>query len=197
VRATANRSVLPARPSQQAPASRLLLKTCEVEQRSTTSTAKAVSDWEELMPRLVGFSRFAALLEEQIGEKISRRILSGATKGWSYGGASGPASMSSRTVRLRATTSWSGAKIESQALATLAALAQISTPYAAHFIKSHQLLVQKFAADRDRQKSSFNRAGRQRREHVSWAARLQLCPCFPPRSGPTGVTVPPGGRVEV
>ena len=33
------------------------------------------------MPRLVGFSRFAALPEEQIGEKISRRILSGAM-GW-------------------------------------------------------------------------------------------------------------------
>jgi hypothetical protein len=29
------------------------------------------------MPRLVGFSRSAALLEEQISEKISRRILSG------------------------------------------------------------------------------------------------------------------------
>jgi quercetin dioxygenase-like cupin family protein len=29
------------------------------------------------MPRLVGFSRFAAVLEEQISEKISRRILSG------------------------------------------------------------------------------------------------------------------------
>jgi quercetin dioxygenase-like cupin family protein len=29
------------------------------------------------MPRLVGFSRFDALLEEQIDEKISRRILSG------------------------------------------------------------------------------------------------------------------------
>jgi hypothetical protein len=29
------------------------------------------------MPRLVGFSRFAALLEERISEKISRRILSG------------------------------------------------------------------------------------------------------------------------
>jgi quercetin dioxygenase-like cupin family protein len=29
------------------------------------------------MPRLVGFSRFAGLLEEQISEKISRRILSG------------------------------------------------------------------------------------------------------------------------
>ena len=28
------------------------------------------------MPRLVGFSRFAVLLEEQISEKISRRILS-------------------------------------------------------------------------------------------------------------------------
>jgi quercetin dioxygenase-like cupin family protein len=29
------------------------------------------------MPKLVGFSRFAALLEEQISNKISRRILSG------------------------------------------------------------------------------------------------------------------------
>ena len=29
------------------------------------------------------------------------------------------------------------------------------TPSAAHFLKSHQLLVQKFAADRDRQSSSF------------------------------------------
>jgi len=27
------------------------------------------------MPKLVGFSRFAALLEEQISDKISRRIL--------------------------------------------------------------------------------------------------------------------------
>jgi hypothetical protein len=33
--------------------------------------------WEELMPKLVGFSRFAALPEEQISEKISRRVLSG------------------------------------------------------------------------------------------------------------------------
>ncbi len=46
---------------------------------------------------------------------------------------------------------WSAREIE-QAQATLAALAQISTPSAAHFLKSHQLLVQKFAADRDRQK---------------------------------------------
>jgi hypothetical protein len=37
-------------------------------------------------------------------------------------------------------------EIELQALATLAALAQISTPSAAHFLKSHQLLGQKFAA---------------------------------------------------
>ena len=29
------------------------------------------------MPKLVGFSRFAALPEEQISDKISRRILSG------------------------------------------------------------------------------------------------------------------------
>ena len=34
------------------------------------------------MPRLVGFSRFAALLEEQISEKISRRILSGGMLVW-------------------------------------------------------------------------------------------------------------------
>ena len=47
---------------------------------------------------------------------------------------------------------WSAREIELQALASPAALAQISTPSAAHFLKSHQLLVQKFAADRDRQK---------------------------------------------
>jgi hypothetical protein len=47
---------------------------------------------------------------------------------------------------------WSAREIELQALATLAALAQIFAPPAAHFLKSHQLLVQKFAADRDRQK---------------------------------------------
>ena len=29
------------------------------------------------MPKLMGFSRFSGLLEEQISEKISRRILSG------------------------------------------------------------------------------------------------------------------------
>jgi hypothetical protein len=50
---------------------------------------------------------------------------------------------------------WSAREIELQALATLAARAQISTPSAAHFLKSHQLLVQKFATDRDRQRSSF------------------------------------------
>jgi hypothetical protein len=55
----------------------------------------------------------------------------------------------------RAYAAWSAREIELQALATLAALAQISTPSAAHFLKSHQLLVQKFAADRDRQRSSF------------------------------------------
>ncbi len=52
---------------------------------------------------------------------------------------------------------WSAREIE-QALATLAALAQISTPSAAHFLKSHQLLVQKFAADRDRQKGPARRS---------------------------------------
>ena len=52
-------------------------------------TAKAVSDWEKLMPRLVSFSRFADLPEEQISEKISRRILSGdqgMVVWWSIGG---------------------------------------------------------------------------------------------------------------
>jgi hypothetical protein len=39
------------------------------------------------------------------------------------------------------------------ARSSCATLAQISTASAAHFLKSHQLLVQKFAADRDRQKS--------------------------------------------
>ena len=39
--------------------------------------AKDDPNWEEFMPRLVGFGTFAALLEEQISEKISRRILSG------------------------------------------------------------------------------------------------------------------------
>ena len=29
------------------------------------------------MPKLIGFSRFAALIEERISEKINRRILSG------------------------------------------------------------------------------------------------------------------------
>jgi hypothetical protein len=39
--------------------------------------AKGDPDWEEVMPTLVGFGTFAALPEEQISEKISRRILSG------------------------------------------------------------------------------------------------------------------------
>jgi unsaturated pyranuronate lyase len=39
--------------------------------------AKDDPNWEEFMPRLVGFSRFAALSEEPITEKVSRRILSG------------------------------------------------------------------------------------------------------------------------
>jgi hypothetical protein len=55
-------------------------------------------------------------------------------------------------VGSRSPPAWSAREIELQALATLAALAQISTPSAALFLKSHQLLVQKFAADRNRQK---------------------------------------------
>jgi quercetin dioxygenase-like cupin family protein len=39
--------------------------------------AKAILNWEEVMPTLVGFGTFAALPEEQISENISRRILSG------------------------------------------------------------------------------------------------------------------------
>src|SRR2546421_10783604 len=54
--------------------------------------------WEEDMATLVGFGTFAALPEEEISEKISRRILSG-DKACLSGGASGPASMLSRTSR--------------------------------------------------------------------------------------------------
>jgi unsaturated pyranuronate lyase len=39
--------------------------------------AKGDPDLEEVMSTLVGFGTFAALLEEQIGEKVRRRILSG------------------------------------------------------------------------------------------------------------------------
>jgi hypothetical protein len=42
----------------------------------------------------------------------------------------------------RSSPARSAREIELQALATLAALAQISTPSAAHFLKSHQLLYQ-------------------------------------------------------
>jgi len=45
-------------------------------------------------------------------------------------------------VGSRSPAAWSAREIELRALATLAALAQISTPSAAHFLKSHQLLVQ-------------------------------------------------------
>jgi hypothetical protein len=38
---------------------------------------------------------------------------------------------------------WSALEIELQALVTFATLAQISTPSAAHFLKSHQLLVRR------------------------------------------------------
>jgi hypothetical protein len=38
---------------------------------------KAILIWEELCRPFVGFNRFAALPEEQISEKIGRRILSG------------------------------------------------------------------------------------------------------------------------
>jgi quercetin dioxygenase-like cupin family protein len=41
------------------------------------ATPKAILIWEEAMPTLVGFGTFAALPEERISEKISRRVLSG------------------------------------------------------------------------------------------------------------------------
>ena len=53
---------------------------------------------------------------------------------------------------------WSAREIELQALATLAALAQISTPSAAQLVKSHRIFVQDFAADRVRQKDQSSHA---------------------------------------
>jgi hypothetical protein len=61
-------------------------------------------------------------------------------------------------VGSRSPAAWSASEIELQALATLAALAQISTLSAAHFLKSHQLLVRKFAADGDRSLHARDRA---------------------------------------
>jgi hypothetical protein len=78
-------------------------------------------------------------------------------------------------VGSRSPAAWSAREIELQALATLATLAQISTPSTAHFLKSHQLLVQKFAADRDRQRSSFKSF----RAHFSWAVDIPRRGCVP------------------
>ena len=62
------------------------------------------------MPTLVGFSTFAALPEEQITEKISRRICL-ATKRCLYGGASRLEFMWSRTAtRTSRSCGWSKAK---------------------------------------------------------------------------------------
>src|SRR5215470_15699164 len=93
-------------------------------------------------------------------------------------------------VGSRSPAAWSAREIELQALATLAALAQICTPSAAHFLKSHQLLVQKFAADRDRQRSSFESMGGQARHKFSSRARPGPCPC-----PPGGWNRPPEGQV--
>jgi hypothetical protein len=60
-----------------------------------------------------------------------------------------------------------------------AALAQISTPSAAHFLKSHQLLVQKFAADRDRQKSRVSLAQCTRRFNGIRGARRGALAMYP------------------
>ena len=45
-----------------------------------TVAPKATLIWEEVMPTLVGFGAFASLPQEQISERISRRI-SLVTKG--------------------------------------------------------------------------------------------------------------------
>ena len=42
------------------------------DRRCEHARPKAILIWEEVMPTLVGFGEFAALLEEQISEKISR-----------------------------------------------------------------------------------------------------------------------------
>ena len=54
---------------------------------------------------------------------------------------------------------WSAREIELQVLATLAALAQDLHTVCRSFPKISSALSAKFAADRDRQRSSFNRAG--------------------------------------
>src|SRR5262249_33871540 len=45
--------------------------------RARYAPGQATLIWEEGMPTFVGFNTFAALPEEQISEKISRRILAG------------------------------------------------------------------------------------------------------------------------
>jgi quercetin dioxygenase-like cupin family protein len=42
------------------------------------ATSKAILIWEEAMSKLASFGTFADLREEQLSEKISRRILSGS-----------------------------------------------------------------------------------------------------------------------
>jgi hypothetical protein len=49
--------------------------------RIVATRPKEVLTRRELMPRLVGFDRFAALLEEQISEKINPPHFSSATRG--------------------------------------------------------------------------------------------------------------------
>jgi hypothetical protein len=42
--------------------------------------SKGILIWEEAMTKLTGFGTFAALPDEQLSEKISRRILSGSLR---------------------------------------------------------------------------------------------------------------------
>jgi hypothetical protein len=106
------------------------------------------------------FSRIARAApgQKSLATQQSRYIHQGARKGsssrCSLSFSSSPwrprdGGLSMWGVGSRSPAPWPAREIELLALATLAALAQISTPSAAHFLKSHQ---KKFAADRDRQK---------------------------------------------
>jgi hypothetical protein len=100
-----------------------------------------------------GWLPFAAVsIRQQFGTQM---LQGGHPPHHSRRGADTGGGRAARRGMFAAYAAWSALEIELQALATLATLAQISTPSAAHFLKSHQLLVQKFAADRDRQRSSF------------------------------------------
>src|SRR4051794_21102520 len=55
----------------------MLVRRCRSSAFHRQGSVKGDPVWEETMPEVTGFGTFAALLEEQLSEKISRRILSG------------------------------------------------------------------------------------------------------------------------